>query len=166
MQTTAHHVAWIGLGSNLEAPAQQVRSALDELAAADGLRLLAASALYQTTPVGPQDQPDFCNACAAFATAHRALDVLATLQAIEQRHGRVRDLRWGPRTLDLDLLAFDDQVVAHPRLDLPHPRAHERGFVLVPLAEIAPALTLPGFGRVAELRAAVGDAGVRPWPAA
>lgn len=161
---TQPHVAWIGLGSNLEQPERQVCDALDALAATSAVRLLAASSLYRTTPVGgPPGQPDFCNACAAVATTRPPLSLLDRMQAIEADHGRVRDVRWGPRTLDLDLLAVDALTLAGKRLTLPHPRAHERGFVLVPLAEIAPALTLGVAGRVVDLAAAVGDAGVERW---
>jgi len=160
----APHVAWIGLGSNLESPAHQLRSALGELAGHDKLQLLARSRLYRTTPVGgPPGQPDFCNACAAVATPLSSLALLDLLQAVEAAHDRVRDVRWGPRTLDLDLLAFDDSVLAHSRLTLPHPRAHERAFVLVPLAEIAPALVLGRSGRVATLADAIDRSGIEHW---
>jgi 2-amino-4-hydroxy-6-hydroxymethyldihydropteridine diphosphokinase len=165
--TSVAQVAWLSLGSNLEAPAEQLARALDELAAERGLSVLATSSFYRTTPVGgPPGQPDFCNACVALATWHGPYALLAITQAIEQAHGRVRDVRWGPRTLDIDMLAFDDVVLSDPVLSLPHPRAAERGFVLVPLAEIAPALVLAGHGRVADLARRVGDAGVQRWQAA
>lgn len=162
--TDAVNVAWIGLGSNLVSPADQILGALDELTADDRLTVLAVSRLYRTTPVGgPAGQPDFCNACAAVATPLSALALLDLTQAIEAGHGRVRDVRWGPRTLDLDLLAFNETGFDHPRLILPHPRAHERAFVLVPLAEIAPALVLGRAGRVADRAAAVDCSGIEHW---
>jgi len=161
----ARQVAWIGLGSNLDQPACHVRAALDALTVLPGCRLLAASALYRTTPVGgPPGQPDYCNACAALAcTACTPLALLDRLQAIEHAHGRVRDVRWGPRTLDLDMLAMDAITMRHPRLQLPHPRAAVRAFVLVPLAQIAPALRLHG-RRVTDLLASVDCSGVQLWP--
>ncbi|GAB3679263.1 2-amino-4-hydroxy-6-hydroxymethyldihydropteridine diphosphokinase [Salinisphaera aquimarina] len=159
-------VAWIGLGSNLESPADQVDTALSRLAAHADLALLAASPKYRTTPVGgPPGQPDYCNACAAFATACQPLDLLAITQAIERIHGRVRDVRWGPRTLDLDILAVDAMTLCLPELVVPHPRAHERAFVLAPLADIAPALELGAGRRVVDLLAGTGRDGVEPWPA-
>lgn len=161
--TPARHVAWIGLGSNLAGPARQLRRALADLATTPGLRLLAASALYRTTPVGgPAGQPDYCNACAAVACDLTPLDLLACLQRIEADRGRARAIRWGPRTLDLDMLAYDDVRMAHERLRLPHPRAAERAFVLVPLADIAPALVLAGRRVIDHLRAVDGT-GVRRW---
>jgi len=164
----ASAVAWIGLGSNLDDPAAQVRRAAAALDAHVDLRLLAISPLYQTTPVGgPAGQPDYCNACAAIATCRSPGELLSATQQIERAHGRVRDLRWGPRTLDLDLLAYSDACgmcrTSDPVLTLPHPRAHERAFVLVPLADIAPALELYGDMRVVDLLAAVDRAGVIRW---
>lgn len=159
-------VAWIGLGSNLDSPADQLRTALTQLSADSGLQPLAASRFYRTTPVGgPPGQPDFCNACAAFTTDYTPEQLLARTQTIEREHGRIRDLRWGPRTLDLDLLAFDEKRLTGPALTLPHPRAHERAFVLVPLAEIAPALVLDHGLRVIDWLARVERDGVEPWSA-
>ncbi|WP_423821011.1 2-amino-4-hydroxy-6-hydroxymethyldihydropteridine diphosphokinase [Salinisphaera sp. SPP-AMP-43] len=162
--TGDRHVAWIGLGSNLDAPAAQLRRAFAELAADHNLQVLARSSLYRSVPVGgPPDQPLFCNAAAALATGLSPLALLDRLQAIEAAHGRVRDVRWGPRTLDLDILAIDALVMDCPRLTLPHPRAHERGFVLVPLAEIAPALSLGGGQRVIDRCRAVDTRDIEPW---
>lgn len=160
------HVAWIGLGSNLDQPAKHVRQALRDLAAAPGLKLLDHSRLYQTTPVGgPPGQPDYCNACAAVTCVQTPLALLDVLQAVEAAHGRVRDIRWGPRTLDLDMLAYDALHMQHARLQLPHPRAAQRAFVLVPLATIAPALVL-GSARVSEHLQRVDCTTVAPWPTA
>lgn len=150
-------LAWIGLGSNLDVPSAHVERALDEL---DGLPLTRrrdASSLYATRPVGPADQPDFINAVARLETRLSPLALLDQLQALEQRHGRVRGQRWGPRTLDLDLLLFDEQHLVTPRLTLPHPEMTRRAFVLVPLAEIAPSLVLPDGRDIASLTAALSD---------
>lgn len=135
--------AFIGLGSNLENPTLQVQTALRELGSLPLSRLAAASSLYATRPVGPQDQPDFINAVAVLDTVFSPLALLDQLQALEQRHRRQRLRRWGPRTLDLDLLLYDQQTVAHPRLQVPHPYMHERSFVLVPLLELATHLPSP-----------------------
>ncbi|RJS93781.1 2-amino-4-hydroxy-6-hydroxymethyldihydropteridine diphosphokinase [Salinisphaera sp. Q1T1-3] len=157
-------VAWIGIGSNLDNPARHVADALATLADGAEPRLLARSRCYRTVPVGgPADQPMFCNAAAAVATTRDAPALLSYLQAIESAHGRIRDVRWGPRTLDLDIIAYDDRRSADPRLTLPHPRAHERAFVLVPLAEIAPALSLGPAGRVIDCLARVDANDIAPW---
>lgn len=159
-------VAWVGLGSNLGQPASHVRQALDDLAAVPGLLPLAVSRLYRTTPVGgPADQPDYCNACAAVTCDLSPLALLDALQGIEAAHGRVRDVCWGPRTLDLDMLAYDDVRMQHARLQLPHPRAAQRAFVLVPLADIAPALLIDNRRVIDHLRS-VGRDGVCAWPVA
>ncbi|MGB8713591.1 MAG: 2-amino-4-hydroxy-6-hydroxymethyldihydropteridine diphosphokinase [Onishia taeanensis] len=145
--------AYIGLGSNLDGPRDHVERALREL---DGLkltRLAAASSCYASRPVGPQDQPDFINAVAHIETRLSPLALLDQLQALEQRHARVRRRHWGPRTLDLDLLLYDDQCLDHPRLRLPHPEIARRAFVVVPLHELAPTLELPGLGSLAVLPA-------------
>lgn len=139
--------AYIGLGANLGDPVQQLRSALDALAALPQTTLLAASSLYRTRPVGPQDQPDFVNAVACLETALPAPRLLRELQAIEDRHGRERGgQRWGPRSLDLDLLLFGDQRIEQADLRVPHPEMTRRGFVLYPLLEIAPDIEIPGAG--------------------
>ncbi len=145
--------AYVGLGSNLEQPRQQVTEALKELAELPRSRLAAHSSLYLSHPVGPADQPDYINAVAALVTALAPESLLQALQALEQRHGRVRTAeRWGPRTLDLDLLLYADSRIQTPRLEVPHPRMAERAFVLVPLAEIAPDnLMIPGLGRLDSL---------------
>jgi len=145
------YTAYIGLGSNLENPAQQLRKALKELDRLPDTRLIKASSLYSSKPVGPQDQPDFVNAVAQLETNLEPLALLDQLQALEQAHRRVRERHWGPRTLDLDLLLFNEQVISHPRLTVPHAHMHERGFVLLPLAEISPKLTLPGKGSITDI---------------
>ncbi len=135
--------AYIGLGSNLDAPLSQVKSALAELAQLPLSRLQAVSPLYRTPPLGPADQPDYINAVAALDTELAPLALLDELQKIEQQHGRVRGpLRWGARTLDLDLLLYGDAVINNARLTVPHPGLRERPFVIFPLQAIAPGLIL------------------------
>lgn len=135
-------LCYIGLGSNLENPVNQLRQALQALARLPLSHLVSASSLYATPPVGPQDQPDFINAVAALETRLSPLALLDQLQALEQRHRRRRQRHWGPRTLDLDLLLYAQQLCTSPRLRVPHQHMHERAFVLVPLHELAPTLTL------------------------
>ncbi|MCE9664840.1 2-amino-4-hydroxy-6-hydroxymethyldihydropteridine diphosphokinase [Halomonas sp. M5N1S17] len=134
---------YVGLGSNLDDPEAQVAQALVALGELPLTRRLGASSLYVSRPLGPQDQPDFVNAVAHLATRLSPLALLDQLQALEQRHRRVRQRHWGPRTLDLDLLLFGKQVIATPRLRVPHPEMSARAFVMAPLAELAPALSLP-----------------------
>lgn len=134
--------AYIALGSNLDDPQRHVTQALDELAQLPSGELLGASRLYQSKPVGPP-QPDYINAVVCLRTTLEPLALLDQLQALEQSHRRVRLEHWGPRTLDLDLLLYGDQVIQLPRLQVPHPAMAERAFVLYPLAEVEPALTLP-----------------------
>ncbi|EWH02127.1 2-amino-4-hydroxy-6-hydroxymethyldihydropteridine diphosphokinase [Halomonas sp. BC04] len=134
---------YVGLGSNLDDPASQVNRALETLGALPLTQRVGVSSLYASRPVGPQDQPDYINAVAHLATRLSPLALLDQLQALEQRHRRVRRRHWGPRTLDLDLLLFGKRVIETPRLRVPHPEMSARPFVMVPLAELAPALTLP-----------------------
>ena len=129
--------AYIGLGSNLDEPAEQLRSALQALDLIAETRLAAASALYTSDSLLP-GQPRYTNAVAAIDTALTPLDLLDALQAIENGQGRVRKERWGPRTLDLDMLLFGDQVIDVPRLKVPHYHMQARPFVLYPLAELVP----------------------------
>ena len=145
--------AYIGLGSNLADPRTQLLRAFDELARLSRARLLARSSLYRSAPMGPPDQPDYLNAVAALETDLDPLALLAELQAIEAVHRRVRGERWGPRTLDLDLLLYGEQRIDLPTLTVPHPGLYERNFVLYPLAEIAPGLEIPGHGPLGELLA-------------
>lgn len=161
MSETAEDV-WIGLGSNLADPVAQLRRAFEALAAIPHTRLVARSALYRNPPMGPQDQPDYVNAVAQLATGLEPLALLDALQAIENAHGRRRERRWGPRTLDLDLLLWGERVIDHPRLTVPHPGLPERPFVLYPLAEIAPELHIPGHGPLTRLLARVDGGGPEP----
>ncbi|MGH8729203.1 MAG: 2-amino-4-hydroxy-6-hydroxymethyldihydropteridine diphosphokinase, partial [Burkholderiales bacterium] len=142
-------VAYVALGSNIDSPAEQVGKAFRELDEIQGIRVIARSSLYRTAPVGYVDQPDFINAVAKVETALGARKLLDALFAIERAHGRSREFRNAPRTLDLDLLLHGDHVIAEPGLTIPHPRLHERAFVLVPLKEIAPKVNIPGYGEVA-----------------
>ncbi|MCU7853056.1 MAG: 2-amino-4-hydroxy-6-hydroxymethyldihydropteridine diphosphokinase [Candidatus Thiodiazotropha sp. (ex Monitilora ramsayi)] len=154
--------AYVGLGSNLEQPQSQVLKALTELAHLPNTSLTTKSSLYRTSPVGPSDQPDFINAVASLLTALSPEELLDELQSLEQRHGRTRQgMRWGPRTLDLDLLLFSDMTIDTARLQVPHPRIAERAFVLYPLAEIAPGnLMIPGVGLLNNLFESISETGI------
>ena len=144
--------AYLGLGSNLGDSVATLKSACLAIAAVDGIQLLALSAFYRSKPVGPQDQPDFVNAAVRVGTSLSAEQLLDTLQAIENQHGRVRTQHWGPSTLDVDILLYDDQQIATERLRIPHPEIPFRGFVLYPLQEIAPAeLAIPGLNSLSTL---------------
>ena len=164
MTTSLPYVrAYIGLGSNLTSPLQQVRHAIAELAQLPASRLRAVSRLYRTAPMGPADQPDYINAVACIDTRLAPLALLDALQALEQHHGRVRGaVQWGPRTLDLDLLLYGDALIDEPRLTVPHPGMGERGFVLIPLAEIAPTLQMPDGQSLSALCAALPEQGLDP----
>ena len=139
---------YIGLGSNLADPQKQLRGALQALADLPQSSLAAVSSLYASDPLGPADQPRYVNAVAALDTSLAPLDLLDALQRIEQAQGRERKAeRWGPRTLDLDILLFGDRLIAEPRLQVPHYHLQARAFVLYPLAEVAPAELLLADGR-------------------
>jgi 2-amino-4-hydroxy-6-hydroxymethyldihydropteridine diphosphokinase len=152
--------AYVGVGSNLGDPVARVRAAFDALAGLPDTRLIATSRLYRTAPFGPVVQGDFINAVAGLLTQLDAVTLLHHIRAIEKEAGRVREQRWGPRTLDLDLLVFGDQRIDTPELTVPHPGIAERVFVLAPLMDIAPTLDVPGVGRVEELRRGLGDGGI------
>jgi 2-amino-4-hydroxy-6-hydroxymethyldihydropteridine diphosphokinase len=148
--------AWIGLGSNLGDRLGYIRRALGLIEALPETKIAAVSSVYDTAPSGRTDQPRFLNAAAEVTTGLEPATLLEGLLAIEDRCGRVRDDRWGPRTLDLDLLIYGEVEIASDVLEVPHPRLAERAFVLVPLAEIAPATVVPGLGEtVRDLAAAV-----------
>jgi 2-amino-4-hydroxy-6-hydroxymethyldihydropteridine diphosphokinase len=144
---------YIGLGSNLEQPQQQILTAIHDIEAIVGVELVAQSSLYHSPPMGPQDQPDYINAVVAVDTELAPLALLDALQHIEQSHGRVRKRHWGERTLDLDILLVDDKVISETRLTVPHPGIAERAFVVYPLAEIAPDLLIPGKGKLSDIQA-------------
>jgi 2-amino-4-hydroxy-6-hydroxymethyldihydropteridine diphosphokinase len=151
-------LAYIGIGSNLDGPQAQVERAFEELARLPRTRLAARSSLYRTTPVGYAAQPDFVNAVAAIDTELSAHELLAALQTLEARHARRRSFANAPRTLDLDLLLFGEARIDERDLQVPHPRMHERAFVLAPLIEIAPQAAIPGRGSAgARLAACAGQ---------
>jgi len=164
MPTTAEAAvtAYVGLGANLADPRRQLLSALGHLRDLPRCRLCDHSPLYRTPPLGVPGQPDYVNAVARLQTTLAPLALLDRLQDIEARMGRVRDgVRWGPRVIDLDLLLFGDLSLQHPRLQLPHPEMRHRAFVLVPLADLAPAdLAIPGQGPLAGLLEACDRSGM------
>jgi len=144
-------VAYVGLGANLGEPRRHLEQALRELDEVPLTRVMSRSSLYRSAPLGYADQPDFVNAVAQLETRLPAQGLLAELQAIEARHGRERSFANAPRTLDLDLLLFGDERISEPELTVPHPRMHERAFVLLPLVEIAPDAAIPGRGKASAL---------------
>ena len=152
--------AYVALGSNLKQPEVQIRNALEALAMMPDTRLARASSFYRSAPVGYRDQPDFVNAVAQIETALPPRKLLDELLAIERRFGRVRDFPNAPRTLDLDIVLYGDRKIEETGLTIPHPRMHERAFVLVPLAEIAPDAAVPGRGRAADLVAEIDGSGL------
>lgn len=166
VEPRAPAIAYVALGANLENPAAQIRRAMKELEQIADTRVTAQSSLYRTAPVGFLDQPDFVNAVARLETRLSPRALLEALLAIENLHGRRRALPNAPRTLDLDLLLYGNIVIDEPGLQVPHPRLHQRGFVLVPLAEIAADAMVPGRGRVSELLKLVECGGVEVLSAA
>jgi 2-amino-4-hydroxy-6-hydroxymethyldihydropteridine diphosphokinase len=151
----------LALGSNLGDRLANLQGGVDALCAGPGLAVRAVSPVYETAPVGGPDQGDFLNAVLIAASGLAALDVLARCRAAEAALGRVRADRWGPRTLDVDVIACGAEVSDNPELTLPHPRAHQRAFVLAPWHDLDPGAALPGRGPVASLLAAAGTEGVR-----
>ncbi len=142
---------FVGLGGNIGDPARRVRQAMLELASLPTTEVVAASSLYRTKPIGLENQPDFINAVVRLRTQLTPDALLGELQHVELRHGRIRREKNGPRTLDLDLLLYDDVVFDSSNMTIPHPRMHERVFVLLPLGEIAPHCIIPGHGPVRDL---------------
>lgn len=156
-------LVYIGLGANLGDARGALQAAFDALAALPGSELLRRSAIYRSAPIDSSG-PDYLNAVAELRTALEPLALLHHLQAIELSHGRERPYRNAPRTLDLDLLLHGQALTDSPELTLPHPRAHQRAFVLQPLADLAPDLLIPGRGRASELLAAVADQSIERLP--
>lgn len=154
--------AYIGLGSNLENPREQVSRALQEIDAIEGVKLIKASRWYQSKAVGPGNQPDFINGAAMIETSLDAHALLDQLQGIEQAHERVREIHWGPRTLDLDILLFDNQTINTERLTIPHAYITQRNFVLYPLADITCNLALPSGEGLESLLANCSNDGLFP----
>jgi len=149
----------VGLGSNVGDRIGHCRWAIDEMGRIEGCRVERISSFYETDPVGYKDQDLFVNAVLELTSVLSPLELLDELLCIEKAMGRTRTIRWGPRIIDLDLLLFGETVMSHPRLTLPHPRMHERGFVLIPLAEIAPHAVHPVLRRsVKSLLASLPDA--------
>ena len=144
--------AYVGLGANLGPREVTLLRAVDLLGAEPGVEVLAVSGLRETAPVGNVDQPEFLNGAVAVETSLPARELLDALLRVERELGRVRDgTQWGPRTIDLDLLVYGDEIVDEPGLRVPHPRLHERRFALEPLAELEPDLLVPGKGKVMDL---------------
>lgn len=152
--------AYVAIGSNLDHPRRRVDEAFERLAGLDHTRLVRRSRTYLTRPMGPQNQPDFVNAAAGLLTQLSARSLLDALLNIERAAGRNRRERWGPRTLDLDLVWMTGDVIDQPGLTLPHPGVSLRNFVLYPLCDIAPTLLIPGHGRVADLKLHAGGDGI------
>lgn len=152
--------AYIGLGSNLLDPLRQVAEALDEITNLDGTELLLTSSWYRSTALGPGQQPDYINGVALVATTQSPLQLLHSLQTIEHRHGRERTIRWGARTLDLDILLYADLQLSSAELTIPHPQMTLRNFVLLPLAEMAPELVLPDGQQIRDLLAKLSPEGI------
>ena len=157
-------IAYIALGANLGQPAQQLRAALLALAQVPDIQLLAQSSLYRTAPLGLANQPDYCNAVCKVKTSLSPEALLEQLMTLERAAGRVRgEDRWGPRLLDLDLLHVEGEQRETQQLQLPHPGIAQRNFVLIPLADVAPTLLVPGVGRVDELAQKIGRFGLELW---
>ncbi len=151
---------WIGIGSNQKSPRHQVARALGALAASADIELQAWSSAYRTRPWGVTDQPDFVNAVARVATRMESEALLDLLQALESAAGRVRTRRWGPRSLDLDILLHERPAVCNHRLEIPHPRISQRLFVLAPLLEIDPDISIPGHGAARDLADRLDDSDI------
>jgi 2-amino-4-hydroxy-6-hydroxymethyldihydropteridine diphosphokinase len=151
---------YVAIGSNLHHPRDRVLEAFERLAGLPATRLVLRSRLYRTRPMGPQDQPYFVNAAAGLLTQSSPSELLENLLSMERAMGRDRQARWGPRLIDLDLVWMPGRVIDEPGLTVPHPGVSARNFVLYPLADIAPALAIPGQGTVADLLKSAGDDGI------
>lgn len=154
--------AYVGIGSNLDGPRSRVLEAIEALRTLPDTRLEARSRLYHSAPLDAPGQPDYVNAVAALDTGLSAAQLLEALQSIEARHGRERPYHNAPRTLDLDLLLYADTALSSPTLTLPHPRMHERAFVLRPLLELDPRAEVPGRGAARDLLRACAGQAVEP----
>jgi 2-amino-4-hydroxy-6-hydroxymethyldihydropteridine diphosphokinase len=151
----------LALGSNLGHRLDILQGAVDAVAGLPEVHVIAVSPVYETVPVGGPEQPDYLNAVLLARTTLAPRDLLAALHEVEAAFDRVRLVHWGPRTLDIDIITYEGALSEDPELTLPHPRAHERAFVLAPWHDVDPDGVLPGYGGVAALLAATGDAGVR-----
>ena len=151
----------LALGSNLGERRDTLQGAVDAIEGIDGVRVVAASPVYETVPVGGPRQPDYLNAVLLVTTSLPSRELLDRLHEVEAAFDRVRLVRWGPRTLDIDIITVAGERSDDPELTLPHPRAHERAFVLAPWHDADPDAVLPGHGAVADLLASAGQAGIR-----
>ncbi len=163
VQPNLARIVVLSLGSNLGDRLGHLQLGVSVLCSA-GLSCGAVSGVFETDPVGGPEQDNYLNAVLLASSALPARDILARCQAAEATAGRVRSQRWGPRTLDVDIIAYGEEVSDDPELTLPHPRAHERAFVLLPWLDVAPDATLPGYGPVARLPVVVRPAGIRRQP--
>ena len=152
----------LSLGANIGDAAATLRSARDHLAADADIEIVATSTLYTTAPIGGPEQPDFTNAVMVIATDLSPMGLLSVIHRIEDLHDRQRTQRWGPRTLDIDIVTFDDEVLDDQDLTVPHPRAYERAFVLIPWLEVDDAAVLPGHGKVIDLVKLIDDQAMTP----
>lgn len=157
-------IVFIGLGSNMNSPRQQITTAIQSLGKLQSTQMISASSFYESKPVGPQDQDDYINAVVKLETDLNPTDLLDCLQAIEHGQGRERRQHWGPRTLDLDILLFGDQIIHNKRLTIPHIEMCNRPFVLVPLTEIEPDCFIPEKGLVTDLVAKLDQSGLKVMP--
>ncbi len=143
--------AFIGLGSNLEYPIGQIKKALKNLRSISDTEVITQSSLYESTPIGPRDQPNYINAVAELDTQLSPHILLDNIQLIEKQHGRIRKRQWGERTLDLDILVYGELILNDRRLTIPHPEIAIRTFVIYPLSELTTQLDIPGLGKVGQL---------------
>ena len=150
-------IVYIGLGSNMESPKQQIKSAIKSIEGIAAIQVLSVSSLYKSKPIGPQNQDDYINAVAKIGTDLKPHELLECMQGIENGQGRIRKKRWGPRTLDLDILMFGDEIIKDDKLTIPHSDIENRSFVLAPLAEIDFNCLIPGKGMARDLLAIIGQ---------
>lgn len=155
--------AYLSIGSNIEDRYAHLVEAIRSLQLHAQISVVAISSIYETTPVGFVDQADFLNLVVEVETNLHAQELLSVCQQIENEQGRVRDIRWGPRTVDLDILLYNNDNIVVENLIVPHPRMHERAFVLIPLVEIAPAITEPVTGEAYCEKAAIQEEGIQKW---
>ena len=155
--------AFISIGSNIGDRLDHLKGAIRALHSHEGISVLSVSSIYETAPVGYTEQADFLNLAIGLETELGAHELLAVCQEIEQELGRVRDIRWGPRTVDLDILLYNNEVIVAEDLEVPHPRMHERSFVLIPLLEITPAIGHPATGKLYSEEVSVHEDGVVLW---
>ncbi len=150
-------IVYIGLGSNMESPKQQIKSAIKSIEGTAAIQILGVSSLYKSKPIGPQNQDDYINAVAKIGTDLKPHELLECMQDIENEQGRIRKERWGPRTLDLDILMFGDEIIKDDKLTIPHSDIENRSFVLAPLAEVDFNCLIPGKGMARDLLAIIGQ---------